>query len=69
MSRGIFRVQLAVRVYVHEAATPAMAAAIEAAEHASMSICDVCSMPGKLRTTRDALPVATRCDAHVGKRG
>ena len=57
------------RVYVDEAVTPAMRAAIEAAELASTTICDVCSMPGKLLHVPMDGPIATRCKSHVAKRG
>jgi hypothetical protein len=55
------------RVYVDEAATPAMREAMEEAEAASTSICDVCSKPGKLRNRKE-LPTATRCRLHVKAR-
>lgn len=54
------------RVYTDEAATPSMTAAIEEAERASTSICDICSEPGKLRNA-EILPIATRCNVHATK--
>jgi hypothetical protein len=53
------------RFYVDANASAELEAAIDAAEKASASICELCGAPGQLR---EGNWLKTRCDAHVETR-